>query len=92
MKVMKLRSQETVTGKKEFIVMGTTYVCGEGIQCKGKVTDHTHYPHPPPSITLVLAHFWQIKIFDVIEVIPEPGKPLTKNRIKVRGWLLMMSW
>ena len=37
MKVMKLRSQETVTGKKEFIVVGSTFVCGEGVQCKGKV-------------------------------------------------------
>ena len=38
MKVMKLRSQETMTGRKEFIVMGTTLVCGEDIQCNGKVT------------------------------------------------------
>ncbi len=41
MKVMKLRSQETITGRKEFIVVGTTSVCGEDIQCKGKV-NHTH--------------------------------------------------
>lgn len=51
MKVLKLRSQETVTGKKEFIVMGTTSVCGEGVQCKGRVS-HTHWcvvvPHPYP--------------------------------------------
>lgn len=38
MKVMKLRSQETMTGRKEFIVMGTTFVCGESVQCKGKVS------------------------------------------------------
>ncbi len=42
MKVMKLRSQETMTGRKEFIVMGTTTVCGEAVQSKGRVRSHTH--------------------------------------------------
>ena len=37
MKVMQLRSQETMSGKKEFIVMGATSVCGEDSQCKGRV-------------------------------------------------------
>lgn len=37
MKVMKLRSQETMTGRKEFIVMGATSVCGEDVLCKGRV-------------------------------------------------------
>ena len=46
MKVIKLRSQETMTGRKEFIVIGSTSVCGEDTQCKGKVctttTDLSH--------------------------------------------------
>ena len=37
MKVMQLRSQETASGRKEYIVMGTTSVSGEEMQCKGKV-------------------------------------------------------
>ena len=37
MKVMQLRSQETVSGRKEFIVVGATSVTGEDAQCKGKV-------------------------------------------------------
>ena len=37
MKVMRLRSQETVSGRKEYIVLGATSVAGEDIQCKGKV-------------------------------------------------------
>ena len=37
MKVMQLRSQETVSGRKEFIVVGATSVAGEDAQCKGKV-------------------------------------------------------
>ena len=37
MKVMQLRSQETASGRKEYIVIGTTSVCGEEVQCKGRV-------------------------------------------------------
>ena len=37
MNVLALRSQETMSGRKEFIVIGSTSVCGEDIQCKGKV-------------------------------------------------------
>jgi cleavage and polyadenylation specificity factor subunit 1 len=59
MKVMLLRSQETMSGRKEYIVAGATLVCGEDT----------------PSIGKIL-------IFDVLDVIPEPGKPLTKNKLK----------
>ena len=27
----------------------------------------------------------QILVFDVVDVIPEPGKPLTKHKLKVSG-------
>ena len=37
MKVMQLRSQETLSGKKEFIVTACTAVFGEDISTKGKV-------------------------------------------------------
>ena len=36
-KVMRLRSQETLSGRKEYIVVGTTIITGEEFQCKGKV-------------------------------------------------------
>ena len=31
---------------------------------------------------LDIIYEWLLRIFDVIEVIPEPGQPLTKNKIK----------
>ena len=37
MKVMQLRSQETLSGRKEFIVVGTTATYGEDIGTKGRV-------------------------------------------------------
>ena len=37
MKVMRLRSQETLSGRKEFIVVGATAVVGEEVNAKGKV-------------------------------------------------------
>ena len=37
MKVMQLRSQETASGRKDYIVIGTTSVGGEEVQCKGRV-------------------------------------------------------
>ena len=37
MKVMLLRSQETMSGRKEYIVMGSTYICNEDSISIGKV-------------------------------------------------------
>ncbi len=41
MKVLPLRSQETMSGRKEMIVIGSSTVYGEDIQSKGKVRDTT---------------------------------------------------
>ncbi|XP_065913707.1 cleavage and polyadenylation specificity factor subunit 1-like [Dysidea avara] len=60
MKVMNLRSQETIAGRKPFIVIGTLTVHGEEVSSRGKIV-----------------------IYDVIEVVPEPGKPLTKHKMKL---------
>lgn len=59
-KNLMLSSQETHTGHKGFICVGTTHVYGEDITCRGRIL-----------------------IFDIIEVVPEPGQPLTKNKFKM---------
>ncbi|XP_053718091.1 cleavage and polyadenylation specificity factor subunit 1 [Synchiropus splendidus] len=60
MKTVALRSQETVTGLKGYIAVGTCVLQGEEVTCRGRIL-----------------------IMDVIEVVPEPGQPLTKNKVKV---------
>jgi hypothetical protein len=43
MKNIILKSEETVSGMKGFIVLGTTYVYGEDLPCKGRVRDIIKY-------------------------------------------------
>ena len=43
MQVMQLRSQETLSGRKEFIVVGTTATYGEDISTKGRVRNYNNY-------------------------------------------------
>ncbi|XP_033126019.1 cleavage and polyadenylation specificity factor subunit 1-like isoform X2 [Anneissia japonica] len=59
LKAVSLNCEGTVSGKKDYIVMTTTYVYNEDIQCRGRIF-----------------------ILDIIEVVPEPGQPLTKNKMK----------
>jgi len=59
MKTLELKSQETHSGYKTFLVAGTVYNFGEDLSSKGRV-----------------------HIFDVVDVVPEPGKPLSKHKFK----------
>lgn len=88
MKTVSLRSEETVSGLKGYVAAGTCLMQGEEVTCRGRVRGRlagvgsARQPRPFPCTSPTLLPR-QILIMDVIEVVPEPGQPLTKNKFKV---------
>ena len=69
MKVMLLRSQETMSGRKEYIVMGTTYICSEDSISTGKVyifgiLRTTNFSTPTFHVYLMLCIRWVLDAFE----------------------------
>jgi cleavage and polyadenylation specificity factor subunit 1 len=60
LKNISLASEETESGLKGYIAVGTNYCYGEDVTNRGRI--------------------W---ILDIIDVVPEPGMPLTRNKIKM---------
>ncbi|KAJ1511504.1 Cleavage and polyadenylation specificity factor subunit 1 [Coelomomyces lativittatus] len=55
-----LECKQAPSGKKPFLVVGTSFAKGEDVATRGK-----------------------LYVFDVITVVPEPGKPETSHRLKL---------
>lgn len=87
MKTVALRSQETVSGLKGYIAAGTCVMQGEEVTCRGRVSNGNKNSFPQFLGEIVYNFFFpplpKILILDVIEVVPEPGQPLTKNKFKM---------
>lgn len=88
MKTVSLRSEETVSGLKGYVAAGTCLMQGEEVTCRGRVRGQwagagAGSPWQPLCHSHSHPHALQILIMDVIEVVPEPGQPLTKNKFKV---------
>ncbi|NWY08125.1 CPSF1 factor, partial [Nothoprocta ornata] len=86
MKTVSLKSEETVSGLKGYIAVGTCLMQGEEVTCRGRVSDGDGdgaIRGRPPRRPRRSRNPLQILIMDIIEVVPEPGQPLTKNKFKV---------
>ena len=63
MKVMLLRSQETMSGRKEYIVMGTTSVCSEETASTGKVVTLSLYLSLESDQCLTIIMYIHVHVF-----------------------------
>lgn len=77
LKNVSLEYEGTRSGLKGYIAVGTNYNYGEDITSRGRVT--ILYSGLRQSSLFL---YFQILIYDIIEVVPEPGQPLTKNKFK----------
>lgn len=59
LKSVYLKSEASMTGRKQYIALGTSNICGEDYQSRGRMI-----------------------LLEVTDVVPEPGKPLTRFKYK----------
>lgn len=77
LKNVRLSDEGSHSGLKGFVAVGSNYNYGEDITSRGRVCFVFISCENKSTI-----YSQQILIYDIIEVVPEPGQPLTKNRFK----------
>lgn len=56
MKTVALKSQETVSGLKGYVALGTCLIQGEEVTCRGRVSLHLHTHTPVNTVETVEVH------------------------------------
>lgn len=79
-----LRSQETTSGQKSYIAVSCLTAAGEDQQSKGKVSTFSFCSSLKTRTRSHLScHFtMQLYMFEVIDVVPEPGRPQSNRKLK----------
>lgn len=83
LKTVSLAYEGTRSGLRGYVCVGTNFNYSEDITSRGRVSETILNPHHVLYECANIGIVSQIIIYDIIDVVPEPGQPLTKNKMKV---------